>query len=213
MNKGYLVLMMSTLSIAFLHSLAPDHWMPFAVIGKAKKWSNLKLVFVTLISGIGHVGSSILLGAIGIALGFSLSHLKAIEYKRAEIGLFLLIGFGIAYMLWGLKKARDYKHEHNHTKDINSTTVTLWTLFAVFVLGPCEPLIPLMFLATDYGWHGIVLVSATFSVVTIAMMIGQTLLARFGIQIIRHDIAERYSHALAGLIIALTGGFILFFGA
>ena len=210
MNKGYVVLMMSTLSIAFLHSLAPDHWMPFAVIGKARKWSNLKLAFVTLVSGIGHVGSSILLGALGIALGFSLSHLKAIESQRAQIGIYLLIGFGIAYMLWGIKKAREYKHEHSHAHNIDNRTITLWTLFAVFVLGPCEPLIPIMILATEYGWHGIALASAVFSVVTILMMVGQTLLARYGIQIIRHDIAERYSHALAGFVIALTGGFLLF---
>jgi len=213
MNKGYLVLMMSTLSIAFLHSLAPDHWMPFAVIGKAKKWSNLKLVFVTLVSGIGHVGSSILLGALGIALGFSLSHLKAVESQRARVGIFLLTGFGIAYMLWGIKKAREYKHEHSHSHEIDTKTVTLWTLFAVFVLGPCEPLIPIMFLATDYGWRGIALASAMFSAVTILMMIGQTLLARYGVQMIRHDVAERYSHALAGLVIVLTGGFLFFLGA
>ena len=215
MNKGYIVLMMSTLSIAFLHSLAPDHWMPFAVIGKARKWSNLKLMWVTFISGVGHVGSSIILGAIGIALGFSLSHLKTVESQRTQIGLFLLIGFGVAYMLWGLKKALEYKHDHSHshTHEIDKRTVTLWTLFAVFVLGPCEPLIPIMFLATDYGWHGIALASATFSVVTILMMMGQTLLAKFGIQLIRHDIAERYSHAMAGFVIALTGGFILFLGA
>jgi len=210
MNKGYLVLMMSTLTIAFLHSLAPDHWMPFAVIGKAKKWSNLKLVLVTLVSGIGHVGSSILLGAIGIALGFSLSHLKAVESHRAQIGIYLLIGFGVAYMLWGMKRARDYKHEHSHTHNIDKKTVTLWTLFAVFVLGPCEPLIPIMFLATEHGWQGIALTSAVFSVVTILMMIGQTLLARYGIQLIRHEVADRYSHALAGLVITLTGGFLLF---
>lgn len=213
MSKGYIVLMMSTLSIAFLHSLAPDHWMPFAVIGKARKWSNLKLVFITFISGIGHVGSSILLGAIGIALGFSLSHLKAVESQRAHIGIMLLIGFGIAYMIWGLKKAVEYKHEHSHTHNIDTKTVTLWTLFAVFVLGPCEPLIPIMFLATEYGWTGIALATATFSFVTIMMMISQTLLAKFGIQLIRHDIAERYSHAMAGFVIALTGGFLLCMGA
>jgi len=186
--------------------------MPFAVIGKAKKWSNLKLVFVTLISGIGHVGSSILLGALGIVLGFSLSHLKAVESQRAQIGMYLLIGFGIAYTLWGIKKAREYKHEDSHNHGIDKKTVTLWTLFAVFVLGPCEPLIPIMFLATDYGWNGIALASATFSVITILMMIGQTLLARYGIQMIRHDIAERYSHALAGLVIALTGSLLFFLG-
>jgi hypothetical protein len=212
MNKGYFLLLLSTLSIGFLHSLAPDHWMPFAVIGKAKKWSKPKLVMVTFVSGIGHVGSSILLGCIGMLLGFSLSHLKAAEAHRAEIGLWLLIGFGIAYTIWGLKKARDYKHEHIDTRDIDKKTITMWTLFAVFVLGPCEPLIPLMFLATEYGWAGILMTSLLFSVVTIFMMLIQTMLAYYGIQLIRHDIADRYSHAFAGAVIALAGFFIMFIG-
>jgi ABC-type nickel/cobalt efflux system permease component RcnA len=212
MNKSYFVLLLSTLSIGFLHALTPDHWMPLAVIGKAKKWPRPKLMMVTFISGLGHVGSSILLGCIGMLLGFSLSHLKAAEAHRAEIGLWLLIGFGVAYAVWGLKKARDYKHEHIDTKDIDRKTITMWTLFAVFVLGPCEPLIPLMFLATGYGWIGILMTSLVFSVVTIFMMLTQTLLAYYGIQLIRHDIAGRYSHAFAGFVIALTGVFIMVIG-
>ena len=210
MNKSYILLLLSTLSIGFLHSLAPDHWMPFAVIGKAKKWSKTKLMTVTFVSGIGHVGSSILLGCIGILLGFSLSHMTAVEAQRSAIGLWLLIGFGVAYTLWGIKRAHDYKHEHIDTKDIDKKTVTMWTLFAVFVLGPCEPLIPLMFLATEYGWAGILVASLVFSVVTIFMMMIQTMLAYFGIQLVRHDIADRYSHAFAGLVIVLTGVFIMF---
>jgi len=212
MSKSYFLLLASTLSIAFLHALAPDHWMPFAVIGKAKKWSKPKLLIVTFISGIGHVGSSIILGGIGILLGLSLSKVKAVESQRGEIALWLLIGFGIAYTIWGLKKARDYKHEHIDPHVINSKTVTFWTLFAVFVLGPCEPLIPLMFLATEYGWAGIFMTSLVFSVITIIMMLMQTVLAYYGIQLIRHDIADRYSHAFAGLVIALTGGFVMLIG-
>jgi hypothetical protein len=203
---------MSTLSIAFIHSLAPDHWMPFAVIGKAKKWSPARLSAITAISGAGHVGSSILLGAIGILMGFGLSSLKSIESHRSEIGLWLLIGFGVAYTIWGLKKARDYKHEHVDVEKLKKKAVTMWTLFAIFVLGPCEPLVPLMFLATEYGWAGILMTSAVFSAVTIVMMLAQSMLAYYGFQLIRHDIAERYSHAFAGLVIALTGGFIMLVG-
>lgn len=212
MKNGYILLVLSTLSIAFVHSLAPDHWMPFAVIGKAKKWSKTRLSFITFVSGIGHVGSSIVVGAIGILLGFSLHHLTAVESQRAEIGLWLLIGFGVAYTLWGLKRAKDYKHEHINTEELKSKSVTLWTLFAIFVLGPCEPLVPLMFLATEYGWAGILTVSLIFSIITIAMMVAQSLLAYVGIHLIRHDIAERYSHAFAGLVIVVTGVFIMLTG-
>lgn len=212
MNKGFILLLLSTMSIAFVHALAPDHWMPFAVIGKAQKWSRAKLILMTFVSGIGHVGSSILVGTIGILMGFSLSKLTAAESHRGEIALWLLIGFGIAYTIWGIKKARDYKHEHMDPAIMKSKTVTLWTLFAIFVLGPCEPLIPLMFLATGYGWSGIFLTSLTFSVITIFMMLAQSLLASAGIQLIRHDIAERYSHAFAGFVIFLTGAFVMLLG-
>ncbi len=209
MNKSYFLLLASTFSIAFLHALAPDHWMPFAVIGKVQKWSRFKLLWITFLSGIGHVGSSILVGCLGILLGFSLSRLSRAESNRGEIALWLLIGFGVAYTIWGLKKAREHDHEHADMARLKSRTVTLWTLFALFVLGPCEPLIPLMFLATEYGWPAIFLTSLVFSVMTIFMMMAQSLLAYYGIQLIKHDIAERYSHAFAGLVIVLTGAFVM----
>ena len=212
MNASIWILIVSTVSIAFLHSLAPDHWMPFAAIGRAKKWSKPKLLWITFVSGLGHVGSSIAFSVIGILLGFSLSKLKGIEGHRGEIALWLLIGFGIAYMIWGLKKARDEQHHHLEEEEIKAKTVAVWTMFAIIVLGPCEPLIPLAFLGYNYGWMGVMYVSIIFSVVTLIMMLAQSLLAFMGIQLIKTQIVERYSHAFAGLVIALTGVFVMAVG-
>lgn len=209
MTDSFSVLIITTVSIGIVHALAPDHWLPFVVIGKARKWSKMRLSFVALVAGIGHVGSSIILGVVGILAGLASIKLQGIESTRAEIGIYLLIGFGIAYALWGLKHA---KNHHHHTPEIsNKKTVTLWTLFAVFVLGPCEPLIPLMFLATSYGWVGISVVTITFGMVTLIMMIVQSLLGYIGIQFIKHSFAEKYSQALAGGVIAITGIFLYFF--
>lgn len=211
MHNSLWILLVSTIAIAFVHSLAPDHWMPFAAIGRAQKWSKWKLLAITFVSGIGHVGISIIFSIIGILLGFSLSKLKGVEGHRGEIALWLLIGFGIAYMIWGLKKARDH-HDHADEERLKAKTVALWTLFAVIVLGPCEPLIPLVFLGYNYGWSGVINVSIVFSVVTIIMMLVQSLLALMGIQLIKANIVDRYSHAFAGLVIALTGVFVMAVG-
>lgn len=211
MSSSFVVLLASTISIGFIHALAPDHWMPFAMLAKSQKWSRLKLALITFISGLGHVGSSILFGAIGLLLGISLAKLKQIEGHRAEIALWLLIGFGIAYALWGLKKAKGHKHLHID-EDGRSKNVSIWTLFAIFVLGPCEPLIPLVFLANEYGIAGISGVAVAFSAVTIFMMIAQSMLAYKGIQLIPHGIAERYSHVFAGLVIAGTGALVMMLG-
>jgi len=212
MNSSLWVLSVSTLSVAFLHALAPDHWMPFAAIAKAQKWSKLKLLWITLISGIGHVGISVLFSVIGILLGFSLSRIEGAESSRGSIALWLLIGFGIAYMLWGIKKARQRNSDALTEKEAKAKTVAMWTFFAVVILGPCEPLVPLVFLGYNYGWAGVAAVSAIFSAVTLAMMLVQSLLAYLGIQLIRGDFMERYSHAFAGLVIAFTGAFVMFAG-
>jgi len=207
-----MLLSISTLSVAFLHALAPDHWMPFAAIARAQKWTKLKLLWVTFVSGIGHVGISILFSVIGILLGFSLSKLQHMEGGRGTLALWLLIGFGIAYMLWGIKKAKEDKRKSIDLQKDKAKTVAMWTFFAVVILGPCEPLVPLVFLGYSYGWPGVFAVSAMFSIVTIIMMLAQSMLAFMGIQLIKSDIVERYSHAFAGLVIALTGAFVMFAG-
>lgn len=212
MSNSLWILLASTASIAFLHALAPDHWMPFVAISRAQNWSKVRLFWMTLISGVGHVGISILFSAVGILLGFSLSKLEGIEGQRGQIALWLLIGFGLAYMIWGVKKAKEHKHKEIDKNILKKKTVAVWTLFAVFILGPCEPLIPLAFLGYNYGFFGILLVSLVFSVITIVMMLAQTFLAVLGVQWIKNDVAERYSHALAGMVIALTGIFVLNMG-
>lgn len=212
MQHSFWILLVSTAAVAFLHALAPDHWMPFAAIGKAQNWSKPKLLWVTFISGLGHVGISIIFSVVGILLGFSLSKLKAIEGHRGEIALWLLIGFGIAYMLWGIKKGKDEKSKAIDTEKSKARTVAVWTMFAVIILGPCEPLVPMVFLGYNYGYFGVAVVSIVFSVITLIMMLSQSLLAFMGIQLIKNDLADRYSHAFAGMVIALTGIFVMALG-
>lgn len=212
MHNSIWILLVSTLSVAFLHALAPDHWMPFAAIAKAQRWSKTKLLLITFISGIGHVGISIIFSIIGILLGFSLSKLKGIEGQRGEVALWLLIGFGIAYMIWGIKKAREKKRKVIDEEKVKAERVAVWTMFAVIVLGPCEPLVPLAFLGYNYGWVGVITVSIIFSIVTIIMMLAQSFLAFMGIQLMESGIVERYAHAFAGLVIVLTGVFVMLVG-
>ncbi len=200
-------LIFSALSIGFIHSLAPDHWLPFASIARAQGWSRRKLLIVSLLAGVAHVGSSIVLGALGIFLGLGLFHLEGAESFRGNIAGFLLIGFGAAYALWGLKHLR-----HNHLHMDNAKTVTVWALIAIFIFGPCEPLIPLMFLAVQHGWYGVWLTTAAFSLVTVFMIASQSMLAFRGLELLPGRHMEKWSHVMAGGIIALTGVAVMFMG-
>lgn len=213
MSESFIALMGASFSIAFFHSLAPDHWMPFVMIGRARHWTKRRLMLITFAGALGHVGSSLLLGALGIALGV-VTMIEGFEHWRHHMAIWLLIGFGIGYAVWGLKRAR---HVHKHSHDIdeklsNKKTVTIWTAFAIFFLGPCEPLIPLMFLAVGESWLGVIIIGAIFSFVTVAVMMVLVYFAWMGVSFVNLKSLERYNHTIAGVIIAFTAGIILMLG-
>lgn len=200
-------LILSAIGVGLVHSLAPDHWLPFASLAQAQGWSRKKLLVVSFLAGLGHVGSSFVLGVLGIVLGMGLAHLEGVESFRGNVAGFLLIGFGVAYALWGLKHVRDH-HLHFHKGEI----VTFWTLMAIFVFGPCEPLIPLMFLAVQHGWSGIWLTTTAFSVTTVFMVVAQSMLAFMGLSLLPQRSLEKWSHVMAGGVIVLTGLAVMFLG-
>jgi ABC-type nickel/cobalt efflux system permease component RcnA len=202
-------------------------------MSKARKWSTLKTIFITSICGIGHVGSSIVIGAIGIITGLSIARLQFFEGYRGSVAAWLFILFGLAYFGWGLwrgirnkghnhhhhRHVHDdgnyHKHEHHHslTKEYihehpeeKKPNMTPWILFTIFVLGPCEPLIPLLMLpAAKQSTSGVVLVATVFSLTTILTMIGMVLLPLFGLKMLPMIFLERYMHAVTGFTIFICG--------
>jgi ABC-type nickel/cobalt efflux system permease component RcnA len=92
---------------------------------------------------------------------------------------------------------------------------TPWTLFIIFVLGPCEPLIPvLMYPAAHANWLAIIVVCVAFSLATIGTMLTVVLLVRRGLDAIgthAHGM-ERWSHALAGAALSACAAGIIFLG-
>ena len=103
-------------TLGFLHTVAgPDHYLPFIVMSKARKWSTGRTLAVTALCGLGHVGSSILIGAIGIAFGLGVARLEVFEGFRGDVAAWLFILFGLGYFLWGLNRGlRNRGHHHIH---------------------------------------------------------------------------------------------------
>jgi len=230
------VLIIASASIAFFHTvLGPDHYLPFIVMAKSGKWSLKKTSLVTILCGLGHVLSSVVLGIVGIVMGIALFKLEAFEAFRGNLAAWGLIGFGLIYTLWGIRRAvrnKPHVHIHNHDDGIkhehthshadshlhphteeSKGNVTPWVLFVIFLFGPCEPLIPLlMYPAAKISISGTVIVAATFSVVTITTMLGIVLVSTFGISLLPFSKIEKYTHALAGFTILLSGLSIQFLG-
>ena len=236
MTEEIRILAVTAASIGFFHTLlGPDHYLPFIMMARAGRWSNSKTAIVTVLCGVGHVLSSVLLGFAGIFLGTQLSRLEAFESARGEIAAWLLIVFGLVYFIWGVRRAvlnRPHRHEHKHLGDVvhehshdhhdehahphlekGRPNYTPWVLFVIFVLGPCEPLIPiLLYPAARHDMGSVILVGSIFSVVTVGTMLAAVMLSLAGVKMVRLDRLERYSHALAGAIVMFSGLGIRFLG-
>jgi hypothetical protein len=195
------VLILSTFTVGILHALAPDHWLPFVALSKAQQWSGWKLTTVTTLAGLGHVSSSLLIALLGVLLGIAADRVSLWETNRGNIASLLLIGFGVAYMVWGTK---NWGRKHSHELE-TSKVVSYWTMFALIVFGPCEPLIPLIFASSAYGWAQVFIVFILFGLSTIGMMLVQVHVATFGVSLLRSHRLEHASDVIAGGVIVLTG--------
>ena len=236
MSPELVMLTLSAAAIAFIHTvLGPDHYLPFIAMAKARAWSMRKTLRITLLCGAGHLAGSVALGLVGIAIGFQLASLEWLEGLRGDLAAWLLVGFGLAYTAWGVRQALRnrphthwhehegvvHRHAHTHHRDHahmhaqagRKPSITPWVIFVIFVLGPCEPLIPLlMYPAARESLPGVLLVTTVFGVVTVLTMLTVVWLTLHGLQRVRLPALERYAHALAGGTVLACGLAIVFLG-
>ncbi|MEZ5513610.1 MAG: hypothetical protein R3F58_07040 [Steroidobacteraceae bacterium] len=177
-----LILSFSAAGIAILHTaLGPDHYLPFAALGTARRWSMARTLTITAICGMGHVIASLVLAALALGVGSVAMRLTGITAVRGDIAAWLMVAFGLAYALYGLKfilreiTAHSHAHAHvdgtqhahghsHHAGHVHahvdiaglanrkqSMVAVGWALFVIFLFGPCEPLIPLVMAPASQG--------------------------------------------------------------
>jgi hypothetical protein len=127
MNLGpQLLLMGAVAAVGILHTIVPDHWVPITLIARQRGWSRRETAAAALRAGVGHVLSTLAIGAAvwlaGVAVAERFGHLVDIASSLA------LIGFGgwIALSAWGELHAsvagrpevgRRHDHEDCHRHD------------------------------------------------------------------------------------------------
>lgn len=223
-------------SIGVVHTLlGPDHYVPFAAMASARRWSPARTLAVTAACGAGHVLGSLALGAVGVAVGASLAGMIDVEALRGEVAAWLLLGLGVAYLAWGLRQAArrrphahahvhadGTRHEHGHghagghahVHDEGLAGATPWALFVVFVFGPCEALIPMLMVpAAEQRWGAVLAVAGVFAATTIGTMLLAVLLLSRGLARAGLPAWSRYGHATAGAAICACALAMLALGA
>lgn len=234
MTSDVMLLSATAATVAFVHTLlGPDHYLPFVAMAKARGWTIAKTVKTTMLFGVGHIMGSILIGLVGVYAGVQLGTLEWLESTRGSFAAWILIAFGLVYMVWGMRKAykdrphshghfhgrmwhtheHDHHDKHAHVHKKADGVVAPWALFAVFVLGPCEALIPvLMYPAAKQSMAIVFLVTSIFSIVTVLTMLMAVVFSVWGLKDIKLPKLERFSHALVGGTMFVCGCSITLLG-
>lgn len=148
--------------LSLLHALLPNHWLPMISIGLNQKWSLRETLGVTIIAGLVHSFSTILIGfAVGY-LGVQLSE----DY--AEIihwtGPVILIVMGLFFIY------RHHNHAHFHLEvdELKNKTKFkfILTIIVAMFFSPCLEISAFFFSAGSYGWSTVSLVAVLYLVCT-----------------------------------------------
>ena len=76
------VLLGTAVSTAAFHTLIPDHWLPFVLIGRARGWSLRRTAALSGASAIVHTALSLALGL--LALGIGVESAKLLGHRLEE---------------------------------------------------------------------------------------------------------------------------------
>ena len=201
-------------TVGSLHSLAPDHWIPIAAVSRAREWSLRRTARVALLCGFGHVTVSATLGLVALISGTAV--VQAFGARSGAVAGLLLIGFGVAYALWGARHViatRLHGHSHTHYDHVHDPSKrTTWTLFAIYCADPCIAVVPIIFAAAPLSTAATVAIVIVYEIATIATMVGLAVIARVGARAVRGRWLARHADSAAGALIAATGVAVMLLG-
>jgi len=231
------VLLATAGGTALLHTLIPDHWLPFVLIGRARDWNARTTFLISGLSALVHVLLSVALGL--MTLGIGLSAAEVIGETIHHAGALLLIIFGLAYAIWAWRKGghfhpggrllhgheesepcdgseghSDPEHLHYHADDGLIHGRRGWSaIWLALIVGanPCILILPVMLATAGRGRMVFWLVVLAYSLPTILLTVGLSVFGVVGGRKIPVPLAAKYMEAASGLLIALLGLLFLLF--
>jgi len=239
-------LLAAAAGVAVGHAILPDHWVPLAVLGRARTYPMRRVARLSVLAGIAHVAFSLLLGAVVIVIGLQFRSL--VEHAQDAIVGGVLVATGVLFA--GLEltghghghshdhgetqpdthdegghdghgHANDHEHSpgsthddhpchdqtdhpghdgaHDHVPGLASVMVPFGA-----AASPDLTILPVFLAATTVGIATSIGALLIFAGVTIATILGLTLVAAFGSYQIRGRWLERWGNLLtAGTLIVI----------
>ena len=108
---GSAALVFTVAAVGVLHTIVPDHWGPIVVVARERGWSLAQTARAAATAAIGHVVTTLILGAIVWYAG----SLAAAQYAREVtlVAAIALIAFGMWIAYGGWREASGHGHDHD----------------------------------------------------------------------------------------------------
>jgi hypothetical protein len=212
--------------------LIPDHWLPFVLIGRARRWSVTTVALASGLAAVIHVSLSLVLGLLAVAVG--VAAMRSVGEALEHAGAAVLVLFGLGYALWAWTKGGHFhpggawlhrgttdrpcagtegpyhpEHLHYHADgEWIGGRGQAWSVVGLAVvvgINPCILLMPVLLAGVPQGTTAVALAALAYAAPAVLLMVGLSVL---GVRVawrIRLPGAARYAEAASGLLIALLG--------
>ncbi|HEX6850425.1 MAG TPA: hypothetical protein VF139_03395 [Candidatus Polarisedimenticolaceae bacterium] len=226
------LLVPTAVATAIFHTLIPDHWLPFVLAGRARRWSAARTAALSGISAFVHAALSVALGFLALRLGSAVA--EALGERLEHASGILLVVFGGGYALWAWRKgghfhpggalvhAHDAKapacdghegpenpeHLHYHADGslIRGRGGAGGLALALIVgVNPCVLILPVLVATAERGAVALAAVTAAYAATTIALMVGLSVVGVVGARRLPVPAAARHMETVSGILIAVVG--------
>lgn len=217
-------LVLAAAGVGFGHAVLPDHWAPLAVLSRTRKDPLHRVVRRSLAAAGTHVVLSLLLGALLVGVGLSF-RATVLRYEDYVVGGLLLATGAVFLVLELLGRGHGHSHDHSHSHDHHDhdhehehephvhpsgggsrirAAVALAVPFGA-AASPDLTILPVFLAASALGGATAVGALVVFAGVTMATIVGLTVMASLGVARLTAPWVERRANLL-------TAGTLLVFG-
>jgi len=194
--------------LSTIHALIPNHWLPLIAVGKTEKWTHSQTLWATVITGVSHTLSTIIIGIVVGLIGYKLATKYAVISETVAPAI--LIGLGLIYIF------RDFRSDHHHTHDLKQLETEpgqkrsrwiaiLTSLSIAMFLTPCIEIEAYYFQAGTIGWIGIFIVSAVYLMTTVMVMLLLVYLGMRGVKTFKSHFLEHHEKGITGIVLVALG--------
>lgn len=197
-----------SLILSTIHALIPNHWLPLIAVGKTEQWTHSQTLWATVITGVAHTLSTIIIGIIVGLIGYKLATKYAVISET--IAPAILIGLGLIYIFHDFRSSHHHSHDMNPVKTEPGKTRSRWvailtSLSIAMFLTPCIEIEAYYFQAGTIGWIGIFIVSAVYLVTTVVIMLLLVYLGMKGVKTFKSHFLEHHEKGITGAVLVALG--------